>query len=80
MLPLCSRTFSSLDLAALWVGIVVCVPAYFLAASLIELGMTWVQAVATVLCANLVVLLPMVLNGHVGTKFGTCSAFAQARR
>jgi NCS1 family nucleobase:cation symporter-1 len=49
---------------------VVCVPTYMLAASLIEQGMSWTQAVMTVMLGNVVVLAPMVLNGHPGTKYG----------
>lgn len=64
------RTFVAVDFAALWTGIVVCVPAYFLAASLVQLGMTWTQGVFTVFVSNMVTLVPMVLNGHVGVKYG----------
>ncbi len=35
------RTFSVYDMASLWVGLVVCVPTYYLAGSLVELGMSW---------------------------------------
>lgn len=64
------RRWSVLNMAALWVGMVVCVPTYMLAAGLIDQGMSWSQAVLTVLLGNVIVLLPMVLNGHPGTKFG----------
>jgi len=57
-------------MAALWVGMVVCVPTYMLAGGLIDLGMSWSQAVATVCLGNVVVLLPMIANGHPGTKYG----------
>ena len=57
-------------IAALWVGMVVCVPAYLLAAGLISEGMSWKQAVFTVFLANLIVLAPMLLIGHAGTKHG----------
>jgi NCS1 family nucleobase:cation symporter-1 len=49
---------------------VVCVPTYMLAASMIKEGMSWWQAVLTVLLGQLVVLVPMMLVGHAGTKFG----------
>lgn len=64
------RKWSVLSMASLWVGMVVCVPTYMLAASLIKLGMSWSQAVMTVMIGNVVVLAPMVLNGHPGTKYG----------
>lgn len=64
------RHWSVWSMASLWVGMVVCVPTYMLAASLIEQGMSWSQAVMTVMLGNVVVLGPMVLNGHPGTKYG----------
>jgi NCS1 family nucleobase:cation symporter-1 len=33
-------------------------------------GMNWWQATLTVLLGNLIVLIPMVLNGHAGAKYG----------
>lgn len=64
------RTWRWTSIAALWVGMVVCVPTYMLAASMIEQGMSWWQAVLTVLLGNLIVLVPMALVGHAGTKHG----------
>jgi len=57
-------------IAALWVGMVVCVPSYMLAAGLVSEGMSWGEAVFTVFLGNLVVLVPMLLIGHAGTKHG----------
>ena len=64
------RKWSVMSMASLWVGMVVCVPTYMLAASLIQEGMNWKQAVSTVMLGNLIVLVPMILNGHPGTKYG----------
>ena len=64
------RTWGWTSIAALWVGMVVCVPTYMLAASMVEQGMAWWQAVLTVLLGNAIVLLPMILVGHAGTKYG----------
>lgn len=64
------RTWRWHHFAALWVGMVMCIPAYTLAASLIEAGMSGNQAVMTVFLANAIVLLPMLLIGHAGTKYG----------
>lgn len=64
------RTWSKWHLAALWIGMSVCIPTYMLAASMIEAGMTWWQSVLTVLLGNLIVLIPMILMGHAGTKYG----------
>lgn len=64
------RTFSRWELASLWVGLVVGVPTYYLAGSLVDLGMAWWQGIATVVAANIVLLVPLVLTGHPGTKYG----------
>ena len=64
------RTWRWYHFAALWVGMVMCIPAYTLSASLIESGMSGSQAVLTVFLANAIVLLPMLLIGHAGTKYG----------
>ena len=64
------RTWVWYHYAALWVGMVMCIPAYTLAASLIDSGMSWKQAVGTVFLGNVIVLLPMLLIGHAGAKHG----------
>ena len=68
--PMSERKWSVLSMASLWVGMVVCVPTYMIAGSMIKAGMSWWQAILTVLLGNCIVLLPMVLNGHPGTKYG----------
>jgi NCS1 family nucleobase:cation symporter-1 len=64
------RTWSTWHIAALWIGMAVCIPTYTLAGSMINAGMAWWQAVLTVALGNLIVLIPMILNGHPGTKYG----------
>ena len=64
------RRWSVLNMAALWIGMVVCVPTYMLAGGLIKEGMNWWQALLTVLLGNMIVLVPMILNGHPGTAYG----------
>lgn len=64
------RTWRWYHFAALWVGMVMCIPAYTLAASLVEGGMSAYQAVFTVFLANAIVLLPMLAIGHAGAKYG----------
>lgn len=64
------RTWRWYHFAALWVGMVMCIPAYTLSATLIEAGMSGYQAVLTVFLANTIVLVPMLLIGHAGTKYG----------
>lgn len=65
-----ARSWDWRAIAALWVGMVVCVPAYMLAAGLVSEGMNWWQAVGVILLANAIVLVPMLLIGHAGTKHG----------
>ncbi|MFZ4115707.1 MAG: NCS1 family nucleobase:cation symporter-1 [Chthoniobacterales bacterium] len=64
------RTWRWFHFAALWIGMVVCIPPYTLAGSLIESGMSALQAVMTVFLGNAIVLVPMLLIGHAGTKYG----------
>ncbi|MHB1617807.1 MAG: NCS1 family nucleobase:cation symporter-1 [Metallibacterium sp.] len=64
------RTWRWYHFAALWVGMVVMVPGYTLAASLIKDGMSAPQAVLTVFLANVIILMPMLLIGHAGAKYG----------
>jgi len=64
------RHWTVANMASLWVGMVVCVPTYMLAAGLIDQGMSWWQAVLTVLLGNVIVLVPMILNGIPGTAWG----------
>ncbi|MCO4744679.1 MAG: NCS1 family nucleobase:cation symporter-1 [Proteobacteria bacterium] len=64
------RHWSVLNMASLWIGMVVCVPTYTLAGGLVDAGMNWWQAVGTIMLGNIIVLVPMVLNAHPGTKYG----------
>jgi nucleobase:cation symporter-1, NCS1 family len=64
------RTWSTYNYIALWFAMSMEVTTYMLASSLIAGGMNWIQAVATVLLGNLIVLIPMLLNAHAGTKYG----------
>ncbi|MDX6769558.1 MAG: NCS1 family nucleobase:cation symporter-1 [Elusimicrobiota bacterium] len=64
------RTWGTRDIAVLWISMSACIPTYMLASSLISEGMNWWQAVLTIFLGNCIVLLPMVLNAHAGTKYG----------
>src|ERR1044071_3292611 len=64
------RTWGTYNFAALWISMAVCIPTYMLASGLIAGGMSWKEAISTVLLGNLIVLIPMVLNAHAGTKYG----------
>lgn len=64
------RSFSKWEMASLWIGLVVGVPSYYMAGSLVEMGMAWWQGIATVMTGNLLLLFPLILTGHPGTKYG----------
>ncbi len=64
------RTWGTYNIAALWIGMSVCIPTYMLASGLIAGGMNWWQALLTITLGNIIVLIPMVLNAHAGTKYG----------
>jgi NCS1 family nucleobase:cation symporter-1 len=68
--PVEARTWNLWHIASLWVGMSVCIPTYMLAASMIEAGMNWWQSLLAILLGNAIVLVPMVLNAHAGTRFG----------
>jgi len=64
------RHWNTYNYAALWVSMSVNILTYMLAASLIQGGMNWKQAVATVFVGNTIVLIPMLLNSHPGARYG----------
>jgi nucleobase:cation symporter-1, NCS1 family len=64
------RTWGTYHLAALWVGLSIVITTYTLASGLIAAGMSWWQGLLTVSLGNLIVLVPILLNSHPGTKYG----------
>ncbi len=68
--PQSKRTWGTWNYAALWISMSLCIPTYMLASSLIEGGMNWWQSILTIFLGNAVVLIPMILNGHAGAKYG----------
>ena len=64
------RTWRAGSYAALWVSMSACVPTYMLASSLIGGGMNWWQAILTNFLGNAIVLVPILLNAHAGTRYG----------
>src|SRR6202162_1213509 len=65
-----NRTWGTYNYIALWFSMSMEVTTYMLASSLIAGGMNWKQAIFTILMGNLIVLIPMLLNAHAGTKYG----------
>lgn len=68
--PAAQRTWRWGSFAALWISLSACIPTYLLASSLIEGGMNWWEAILTIFLGNLIVLIPMILNAHAGTRYG----------
>lgn len=68
--PADKRTWNTWHLAFVWVGMAVCIPTYMLASAMIKMGMSWIGALCVIGLANLVITIPMVLNGHAGVKYG----------
>ncbi|HEV8285210.1 MAG TPA: NCS1 family nucleobase:cation symporter-1 [Chitinophagaceae bacterium] len=69
-IPQDKRKWGTWNYAALWISMSLCIPTYMLASSLIEGGMNWWQAILTIFLGNTIVLVPMILNGHAGAKYG----------
>ncbi|HEX2340173.1 MAG TPA: NCS1 family nucleobase:cation symporter-1 [Vicinamibacterales bacterium] len=68
--PIAERTWTTYNYAALWISMAHCIPTYMLASGLMAAGMTWRQALVTILLGNTIVLIPILLNSHPGTKYG----------
>ena len=68
--PPAKRTWNKWNLAAIWVGMAVCIPTYLLASYMIKTGLNWLEALIIIGLANLIITIPMILNGHAGVKYG----------
>ncbi|MBS1118963.1 MAG: Cytosine/purine/uracil/thiamine/allantoin permease family protein [Deltaproteobacteria bacterium] len=68
--PVARRTWSTWDYSALWISMAHCIPTYAMASGLIKNGMSWWQALLTIAIGNVIVLAPILLNSHPGTKYG----------
>jgi nucleobase:cation symporter-1, NCS1 family len=68
--PIRRRNWTTYNYAALWISMAHCIPTYMLASGLMASGMNWFQALSTILLGNMIVLIPILLNSHPGTKYG----------
>ena len=68
--PVERRDWTTYNYAALWISMAHCIPTYMMASGLISAGMNWWQALVTILLGNVIVLAPILLNSHPGTKYG----------
>jgi nucleobase:cation symporter-1, NCS1 family len=69
-IPVARRNWTTYNYAALWISMAHCIPTYMLASGLMAQGMSWKQALFTILLGNTIVLVPILLNSHPGTKYG----------
>ena len=68
--PIAKRNWTTYNYAALWISMAHCIPTYMLSSGLISAGMNWWQALLTIMLGNTIVLVPILLNSHPGTKYG----------
>jgi NCS1 family nucleobase:cation symporter-1 len=68
--PVAQRNWTTYNYAALWIAMAHCIPTYMMSSGLIGAGMNWWQALLTILVGNTIVLVPILLNSHAGTKYG----------
>ena len=68
--PMAERNWSTYNFAALWVSMAHCIPTYMMASALMDKGMSWAQALLTIALGNTIVLVPILLNSHPGTRYG----------
>jgi len=68
--PVAQRNWTTYNYAALWIAMAHCIPTYMMSSGLIGAGMNWWQALITILIGNSIVLVPILLNSHPGTKYG----------
>src|SRR2546429_4303405 len=68
--PVARRNWTTYNYAALWISMAHCIPTYMLSSGLISAGMNWWQALITILLGNTIVLVPILLNSHPGTRYG----------
>lgn len=68
--PTTKRTWGMVNFASLWIGMMVSIPALMLGTGIIQVGMSWSQALFTVVLGHTIVMIPAVLLGHPGAKYG----------
>ena len=64
------RNWTAYNIAACWIGMNVCIPAYQMASSAVTMGLSWWLSLLLVAIGNFIILIPIALNAHVGTKYG----------
>ncbi|MFS0784025.1 NCS1 family nucleobase:cation symporter-1 [Bacillus sp. 1P06AnD] len=64
------HSWTGWSFASLWIGMCLCLPSYTMASAMISVGMNWWQALLTIFIGNCIILVPVLLNSHAGTKYG----------
>lgn len=64
------RTWNAWHIASLWIGMSVCIPSYMLASSMIADGLSWQLSLVAIFLGNAIVLVPLVVSAHAGTRYG----------
>ena len=68
-IPLSKRSWGLWDMTSIWIGMAVCIPTYLLASYMIKSGLNWLEAIIIIALGNIIITVPMVLNGHAGVKY-----------
>jgi NCS1 family nucleobase:cation symporter-1 len=64
------RTWNTYHVSMLWVGMAICIPSFMMASNAVILGLPVWAAVINVILGNAIILVPIQLNSHAGTKYG----------
>lgn len=65
------RTWNKWHFTALWIGMSICVPTYTLGGVLVAFfGLSAGEALFAIALANVIILVPLILNGRAGAKYG----------
>lgn len=69
-IPLAGREWSTKNFITLWTGILVSIPVYMMASALLASGLTWYQSLFICILGHTLVLIPSILLGKFGTRYG----------
>lgn len=64
------RTWNTYHISMLWVGMAICIPSFMMASGAVGYGLPVWAAVLNVIIGNAIILVPIQLNSHAGTKYG----------
>lgn len=64
------RDWHTKDISNLWIGMIVSIAVYQVASGLLVSGMSWVQALVTIVLGHTIVMGVAIALGHFGTKYG----------